>query len=93
MIQVVYVGVLLIKTNNGRGCCDHKWVKRFVRLFDVQLYRVGKFVDFASRVRCHRQKVGLQFLVHEEKLVLISIPLLLLYTRGKLIRFAQPNRI
>jgi hypothetical protein len=36
-----------------------------------------KFVDFASQLRCHRQQVGLQFLVHEENLVLISILLLL----------------
>ena len=35
--------------------------------FDVKLYRFENFVDFASQLRCHRQKVGLQLLVHEEK--------------------------
>jgi hypothetical protein len=34
-------------------------------------------VDLASQLRCHRQKVGLKFFVHEEKLVLMSILLLL----------------
>ena len=33
--------------------------------------QIWQFVDFASQLRCHRQKVGFQFLVHEEKLVFI----------------------
>ena len=45
--------------------------------FDVKLYRFENFVDFASQLRCHRQKVGLQLLVHEEKLALVLILLLL----------------
>jgi hypothetical protein len=45
--------------------------------YNVVYCKIWKFVNFASQLRCHCQKVGLQFLVHEEKLVLISILLLL----------------